>query len=607
VNQDKPSNFYNKNIHLLALALTRLERRHIIFGSVKIFWFIIGLPAMFQAFPLSRAGALAVAGACFVGFVITAVLHESVLQAMDFNKRLRRINQNELELLQLHFPEDLDTGEEFRDREHRYSSDLDIFGQRGLFHFINRAATAGGRQALAQRLKSQADAHEAARRREAIKELALMTDLRRNAAAHGLNIKDSTKRLNDLRTFLAEPFLLMERKGLILFMYLWPTATLASLVSIFFGGPFLLFFGLFCGQMIINAVFLKRVNHIYRLTTKSHGILKAYSAIIEALEQTPFQSSLLNELKERLVPPAAVGSRRASQWIQRLSSLLGWFDTRNGAFHFFLTNILFWDLHCMLSTEKWRKQAAPHVEQWFNVIAGFEELSSFAALAFNHPHWVYPEFHDGPFVLQAKAVGHPLIPEAQRICNDACFGGKDLNSADEQNNGGNVLVVTGPNMAGKSTFLRTIGTAAILAFAGAPVCAEKFRISPVQLFTSMQSSDSLDKHMSLFYAELERLKIILDGIAAGEPVFFIIDEMLKGTNALDRQKGAVALVKQLVKNKADGIVATHDLELTRLGVDNYHFDGYIENDKLLFDYLLKKGTCQSFNALALMKIMGIDV
>jgi DNA mismatch repair ATPase MutS len=205
-------------------------------------------------------------------------------------------------------------------------------------------------------------------------------------------------------------------------------------------------------------------------------------------------------------------------------------------------------------------------------------------------------------MFHAECLGHFLIPPEKRVCNDVQSQGM-----------GSIQVITGPNMAGKSTFLKTIGVNMVLGLAGAPVCARSCRMSAFRLYTSMKVSDSLDKHLSLFYAELQRLKKILEQIVSGEPVFYLLDEMLKGTNALDRQAGALALLRQLVGYHASGVVATHDLELTKLDdafpekIRNFHFDGYVEGDQLRFDYKLKPGKCESFNALILMRKIGIDI
>jgi DNA mismatch repair ATPase MutS len=242
------------------------------------------------------------------------------------------------------------------------------------------------------------------------------------------------------------------------------------------------------------------------------------------------------------------------------------------------------------------------VDKWFKGLGVFETISSFAGIHFNFPTWSLPQIRESGLIISAKSLGHPLIPEQERICNDLVIDRK-----------GKILIVTGPNMAGKSTFLKTAGVNLVLALAGAPVCAVDCSVSPVNLYTSMKVSDSLDKNLSLFYAELQRLKLLLEGIEKGQEVFFLMDEMLKGTNALDRQAGAMALLKQLVSNNATGIVATHDLGITKLESDypfkviNFHFDGYVQDDKLMFDYKIKRGKCESFNALVLMRKIGIKI
>jgi DNA mismatch repair ATPase MutS len=286
-----------------------------------------------------------------------------------------------------------------------------------------------------------------------------------------------------------------------------------------------------------------------------------------------------------------------------LSSILGFFDLRlSREFHLLFNNLVFWDLHCVYRIEKWKSRAGAVIHRWFDVIGRFEAFSSLANTLFNNPDWTMPEVCGPDFRLEARSVGHPLIPREENVRNDIGLNHK-----------GSILIVTGPNMSGKTTFLKTLGVNIVLAMAGGPVCAQRFVLSPLKLHTSMKVTDSLDKKLSLFYAELQRLKMIMDAILSGEPVFFLIDEMLKGTNESDRHKGAAALIRQLVGNKADGILATHDIGLTELeeeftpAIANYHFDGYIEGDKLLFDYKLKTGVCRSSNALELMKKVGIKV
>lgn len=597
-----PETVYKRKIAELDVRLKELKRWDKTMGAVKLLLIVFALLGLFRVFSSETPFSLGLFGFCFVLFVVIAVLHESVIGKIKYCKTLKTIDENEIKVLHHQFPGHSDRGEEFIDSDHNYTSDLDIFGEKSIFHYINRAVTAIGKQCLAKWLQSQADIEEIKKRQQAVEELAQKIDLRQSIAAHGMFIDDSSQKLEALYKMLKEPFFISKRKLFIAFMYFLPFVTIGAFVLLFFGVPLAVPLGLFLIQMLVNWKFNKKISHIYRLTYRSHKILKAYSRIIAEIENETYTSEKLNRLKNNL----SVEGKKASLCIRRLSTLLEWFDIRGSTMHFLVNFTLLWDLHCVHRLEKWRKETAAHVPHWFEVIGDFEALSGFAALYFNNPHWVMPEIiADGPFQMQAAALGHPLIPQDERVCSDI-----DIDANAGQKGNGNIAIVTGPNMAGKSTFLRSVGVNIVLAFAGAPVCADRFKISPVQLFSSMQTSDSLDRHLSLFYAELQRLKRIIDGIAEKLPVFFLIDEMLKGTNALDRQKGAIAMVKQLMKSGANGIVATHDLELTKLEsphTSNYHFDGYIEEDKLLFDYQLKQGICKSFNALALMKKMGIDL
>jgi DNA mismatch repair ATPase MutS len=579
--------------------LRQLNKKHLSLGMVKLVLILLILLGLFQVFPVTIAVSLGLFGISALLFIIITFIHEGVLRRLKFLKTLILVNKQELDYLAHRFPDKSEWGSEFKEGDHNYTSDLDIFAKHGVFHYINRAVTAMGKRFLAKRLSEPLDYDAIKKQQDAVRELRDHLDLRQNVAAHGLHIGDTSRRLEDLHTFLKEPFVLLGRKILILFISIWPILTVTTAVLIAFKVSYLVFIGFMLVQVQINKRFHKVVSHIYDLTTTSHNVLKAYSRIMAEIEDQSFDSPLLKDLQHRLSGHMDSSHlKKASTCIRRLSSLSEWFDARNGMMHIIFNNIFFWDLHCLYQIEKWRQRVAHHVDPWLDVIAQFETLSSFATLHFNNPQWVVPEIVSGTFRLEAKEAGHLLISPHERICNDVTMKAN-------QNSGG-MMVVTGPNMAGKSTFLRTVGVNIVLALAGAPVCAKNFTVTPVTLFSSMQTSDSLDKHLSLFYAELQRLKMILDGIASGLPMFFLIDEMLKGTNALDRQKGAIALLKQLKKEKANGIVATHDLELTKLTSENYHFDGYVEDDKLLFDYLLKTGTCKSFNALALMKKMGIN-
>ncbi|HQY12214.1 MAG TPA: MutS family DNA mismatch repair protein, partial [Ferruginibacter sp.] len=252
--------------------------------------------------------------------------------------------------------------------------------------------------------------------------------------------------------------------------------------------------------------------------------------------------------------------------------------------------------------EKWKQQNKENVMHWFESLGSFEAVSSLATLSFNHPDWCFPVFVEQDFFMEGKQVGHPLIPVEKRVNNPVKI-----------DKAGELMLVTGSNMAGKSTYLRSIGINTILAMAGAPVCAGYFCLSPVQIISSMRIADNLEESTSTFYAELKKLKTIIDKVNNNEKVFILLDEILRGTNSLDRHTGSVALIKQLIKKNASGIIATHDVELAKMKTEfpsnilNHHFDVQVNKDELYFDYRLKEGICTSLNASILMKKIGIEL
>ena len=608
--QQNPETIYKDRIKHIDEQLKDLKKKDTIMGILKLTLIIVGFLAVFRVFSTKPPLSFGIFGFSLLLLIISIILHETTLRKIKFQKNMKTINENEIKMQYHEFPANSFNGEEFNNPDHNYTSDLDIFGEKSMFHYINRAVTAIGRKWLATWLQTETDSDEIKKRQEAVKELSGKLDLRQNISCHGMLIDDSSQKLEFLYTLLKEPIKLLDRKFFITFIHVWPMITLASGILIFFNVSWLIFVGFLLSQVLINKPFLKHISHIYSLTSRSSRILKAYSLIIAEIEKGNYTTGKLAHLKKKL----SDNNKNASMCIGKLSTLLEYLDARHGSLHPLVNNMVLWDLHCLYRLEKWVKKTGPYVPQWFDVIGEFESLSGLANLYINNPGWTMPEIiHEDLFQMEAAEMGHPLIPQKERVGNDF-----ELNRLGQGN--GNMAIVTGPNMAGKSTFLRTIGVNIVLAFTGSPVCASRFKISPLKLFSSMQTSDSLDKHLSLFYAELQRLKMILDGISRQEPVFFLVDEMLKGTNATDRQKGAIAMLKQLMRNRANGIVATHDLKLTELEnpgewenypqgivIANYHFDGYIEGDKLLFDYKLRKGVCESFNALVLMKKMGIDL
>ncbi len=596
-----PEEIYKQRIDSFESQVQRLRRKETLLSAFKLLFVVGGILLLIKlATNFTLIPVLAMV-AIVVLFVIAVAIHENVIKKRKFYEALKQINENEIKALCGEFL-DFDTGEEFISTEHEYASDLDIFGNRSVFHSLNRTTTSIGKRFLSTWLKTfpeNSSTNKIKEKQEAVRELAGKLDLRQNIQAHGKFIEDSMKRLESFQDLFDEPFAVLGKKPLIVFIHLFPVVTLGAVVSLFFHVSWAVPVGLILIQGIVNRFMGKARLRIYNLSSRNAKILTAYSKITAELEKENFASDKLKKYRIELF----LDDKPASSHIKKLSTILGYFDLRlSKEFHLLFNNMFFWDLHCVYRIEKWKRRAGPVIHKWFDVIGNFETLSSFANTLYNNPDWTMPEVTGAEFQLEARSIGHPLIPRAENVRNDV-----------NMQNKGNVLIVTGPNMSGKTTFLKTLGVNIVLAMAGGPVCAKKFVLSPLKLYTSMKVTDSLDKKLSLFYAELQRLKMIMDAILDEEPVFFLIDEMLKGTNESDRQKGAIALIKQLVGKKADGILATHDLELTKLekdhieAISNYHFDGYIEGDKLFFDYKLKTGVCRSSNALELMKKVGIKV
>jgi DNA mismatch repair ATPase MutS len=290
--------------------------------------------------------------------------------------------------------------------------------------------------------------------------------------------------------------------------------------------------------------------------------------------------------------------------MKKLAALVSASEVRMSPLPWLLANVLsLWDLRCMVKMEAWRMRNGHALSGWFDAVAQFEALSSIAVLRFDHPGWVFPTITDGALLhIEADGMGHPLIPGSQRVDNDFSLGGPS----------GTIAIITGSNMSGKSTFLRTVGINVVLAGAGAPVCARRCTIPLIDLYTSMRTTDDLHSQTSTFYAELLRIRTIVDALATGKPLLYLLDELFSGTNSIDRHDGAVALLETMSRYATLGLVSTHDLALCSLAdraapFRNYHFAEQYETGGLHFDYRLKSGPSTTRNAVFLMRMAGIDV
>ena len=346
--------------------------------------------------------------------------------------------------------------------------------------------------------------------------------------------------------------------------------------------------------LTVTSLFLKKTQNLYSNASNAKDTFKQYYLVLKEIENVKFNSEILKNKQKEIQSE----DKKASSVFSEFSKALDAFDQRNNLLIATIGNAFFlWELRCAIKVEKWIQQYSHTVEQWFEVIAFFDAENSLANFNFNHPNYVFPEIVKKANVISSKKLGHPLLNSENRIDNDFEI---DKNS---------FLIVTGANMAGKSTFLRTISLSILMANIGLPVCANSFKYRPVKLITSMRTTDSLAENESYFYSELKRLKLIVETIQTDD-YFIVLDEILKGTNSKDKAVGSKKFVEKLVQSKSTGIIATHDVSLCELEKDfeeikNFFFDADISNNELHFDYLFKKGVCENMNASFLLKKMKI--
>ncbi len=489
-------------------------------------------------------------------------------------------------------------GEAYLERDHPYSYDLDIFGKASLFQYMCRTTSMPASDLLAEYLKQSALRDEILRRQTAVAELQPLIRWRQELMTLGyLNTgagNDPAPLMHWLRS--DNIFTKTNREKIIIGCL--SIMALTSVILVIAGLPAAILSPVFTINFVYYFTRFKKISKLQEQVSRSSDLLRSYSEIIRLIENEKFSAVKLVNLQGSFKD-----SNPASYRIRQLSKLVGRLDSRLNVLVSIPLNLLFFtDIHFCLALERWKREHALRIPEWFAAMAEFEVLASLGNMAFNNPGWVFPTVTDDYFVVKAETMGHPLIPADRRISNDFSVEGP-----------GKAIVITGSNMSGKSTFLRTCGINAVLALAGAPVCASSFTVSHVRLHSSMRISDSLEENISSFYAELRRLRAIISGAESDPKAMLLLDEILRGTNSDDRYTGSVALIRQLTGYSSVAMVATHDLRLAGLekelpdAIENYHFDVKVSGEELFFDYRLTPGVCSSFNASLLMKKMGIKV
>lgn len=595
----EPLIIYKKRLQQLLQQQKKFQQKKTIFGILRFgtVALLIGLFYFLWAIgPLYVAIAAIILFITFVKLVYRDIDNRAALLHVN---HMILINEAELKAVEGDFYQ-FGCGNEHIPKDHYYANDLDIFGHASLFQLLNRTTSEMGSHQLASWLTDPASTEEIPKRQEAIRELKEKLLWRQELQAYGRETIIRQTTLSRLRSWLNEPPVFIHFKPWQWLRYVLPAIILSVVILAIFK---LIHLNLLYLFLLLYAIIAFQINKLiaplHEKLSKMVDELDILSQSINLVEKEIFHTDLLSVLKENFVS----SQRPASKNIGQIKKILDRLDIRyNIVLSAPLNLLLLWNLQQVLDLEKWKKKHIPDVDKWFQTLGIFEALSSLATLHFNNPGWIFPSINQEHFFIEASGLGHPLINKSKRINNYIGI-----------QQSGYIMLVTGSNMAGKSTYLRSVGINVVLAMAGAPVCATAFVFSPVQLLTSMRIADNLEESTSTFYAELKKLKHIIEKVNNGEKVFVLLDEILRGTNSLDRHTGSVALIKQLIRHKASAIIATHDLGLADLqkifpeNILNFHFDVQVKQDELFFDYELKPGVCTSMNASILMKKIGIEL
>lgn len=544
-----------------------------------------------------------------IAFIFLILKHNKSSKIIDRLKALIRINEDSLKRLNNEWHDFEDEGAEYVDVDHPYSRDLDIFGKASLFQWINVSNTEAGRAYLKSYLESPYSKYDQLKDlQDAVKELSDKVRWRQDFQYAGMvKAKKDNKQKKSLsiESLIGDQQLTFKNPAFSILFKITPLILIAALIfanmSLY---AYMTAIILIAVHLLLLSSKKSRFNEVFYETEKTKTTIQKYSRLIQCFEEQDFNSPYLNSLKEKLINEKQL---KASVQIKEFQKILELIDIRQSFIHFALNIIALWDIHCLILLEKWRIESGTHLQDWMDVISELEALSSLAIIPFDNPDWVMPEFIETASkgdskILTAQSLAHPLIQKDERVENDFTV-----------NEVGEIAIFTGSNMSGKSTFLRTLGLNLLFAYLGLPVCGKEFRCVKMKIFTSMRITDNLDKHISSFFAELLRIKKIIDLSENDELTLFLIDEIFRGTNSRDRITGAKEILKKLSKSYTVGLVTTHDLELTELSKDanlkirNYHLKESYKDGKIIFDYKIYPDVASTSNAIFLMKMVGIDV
>lgn len=590
---------YRERIKTAEEQLINLKKKINVYSILRLLIFISAVGSSYLAYKYtSSVYMLLLIILHSVLFLYVAKYHEILINKKESLDKVVIINSRHIMRVNGQWKKFEDTGEEYLDSTHGFINDLDLFGSNSLFQWINVTETPFGRESLKDilRIESLPTKEEIILKQKALKELGGKIDFRENLSKETMGTKERTEEIYEFVKWARERSDDVLSLPTNIVRWAFPIINLIFIASVVFN--------------IINWQFLILLGTLSHFTLKRLGTetikvlnlfktikydLSSYFKAIEVIENQEFESKFINDIKKEV----ASDDEKSSSMVKNLSKYASWIYDRSNAFYLVLNIIFLWDYQVLYKLELWRRENGNKVERWFNTVGKIESLCSLSLLSYNNENWCIPSIEEG-LVIRGEDVSHPMLLE-KAVANSFNLG-----------NGKGIMLITGSNMSGKSTFLRTLGFNLVLTYLGVPVRAKEFTTSIFNIYTCMRTGDNLEESISSFYAEILRVKNIVDASKRGEKIFFLLDEIFKGTNSLDRHTGAKMLIGQLSSKVSMGLVSTHDLELCDLEgenskVVNYNFREYYDNNKLKFDYKLRRGRSETRNAIYLMKMAGIDV
>lgn len=535
-----------------------------------------------------------------VAFTAAVIWHNDLYRKRDIIKKYITINETACKRTSGEWGDFKDRGEEFIDHEHPYSWDLDMFGLHSVFQWICNCHTYRGRLILAHALSDPLEEIDhVTSKQAAVQELSALLDWRQNLELYGYDSGTGNNPEDFLRWYENKKATFKSRFVKAFFRSMPYASLLIGTVGFIITGTLLFFAIVYSIHLAVFGLLYSKTIKTIRSFEKSGSLLLSYSRLVELIEKQKFTSEYLDEIKAKLIVGKSI---KASVILRKISNVINAAEVRsNPLAHLIANAVWLWDLQCVIKADNLKRKYGSDARQWIEVIGKFESLSSLSIIRFENQEWVFPLIEKNRLCIDVTHMGHPLLQNGIRVDNDFTI-----------EHGNTSAIITGSNMSGKSTFLRTIGVNLVLAFSGAPVCAESFVCSPVKIFSSMRIYDDLSTKVSTFYAELLRIKKIVDAVRNDETALFLLDELFRGTNSQDRHDGAVAVLNALTNQKTIGIISTHDMELCKLAEHdkikfvNYHFEEQYLGSTITFDYKLKPGQSTTKNAMFLIRMIGIN-